>query len=741
MRLDELTWPEIDRHGPRRLVLAVPIGSCEQHGPHLPFGTDTIIADALARGLAAAEPDVVVAPPLAVTASGEHAGFPGTLSLGTAVTTAVLVELARSADWAAGLVLVNGHGGNADAVAAAVATIRREGRNVLAWWPTSDPEPARATPADVHAGHVETSLLLALRPELVARDRARGREHGAARRPDAGPAHRRRGGRQPATVCSATRGLPHWTPAAGSSTGSTTDLVAATRAAPRPLDATMTRYRLDSSNRTVGDGTTVLGGSPLRLFRLTDGGRAEYDRIAAGDHVAPSTLTERLVAAGAIHPLVDRAVPHTFSLADVTVVIPTHDTEAARVYELLQHCADTAGVVFVDDGSAEPITGVRGANVVRLRHNSGPAAARNAGFRAVQTPLVAFVDSDVDLHAGWLSDLFGHFDDDPSVSSPPGWRAARPCTAPTRTSPATRSSTRPLDLGPEPAPIVPGTRVSYVPGATLVVRTAALQQIDGFDADLHVGEDVDAVWRLTEAGWVGRYDPSVVVEHHPRRDWGALVRQRISYGESAAALAATHGAAVAPVRMSPWTLAAWGLAAAGELGVALALAGGTAVALVPKLRGVPAQESMGLALRGHLAAGGSLAAATRRTWFPVAVVAALGSRRARRVARRLARPGPRERGTGPAPRRPGVLRRCLEGRSRSSSAHPAAARAQRLAGAGTTRRRRVDRPVTLRLEVAPAWRTDVDAAAAALSAAGPLVPVVKGNGYGFGRATIGGDRR
>ena len=393
----------------------------------------------------------------------------------------------------------------------------------------------------------------------------------------------------------------------------------------------MTRYRLDSSTRTVGDGTTVLGGSPLRLFRLTDGGRADYDRIAAGDRVAPSTLTERLVAAGAIHPLVDRAGPHTFSLADVTVVIPTHDTEPARVYELLQHCADTAGVVFVDDGSAEPITGVRGASVVRLRRNSGPAAARNAGFRAVQTPIVAFVDSDVVLHAGWLSDLLGHFDDAavgfvaPRVASGPALPGADVDVA------RYEEQHSPLDLGPEPAPIVPGTRVSYVPGATLVVRTAALQQIDGFDADLRVGEDVDAVWRLTEAGWVGRYDPSVVVEHHPRRDWAALVRQRIAYGESAAALAATHGAAVAPVRMSPWTLAAWGLAAAGELGVALALAGGTAVALVPKLRGVPAQESVGLALRGHFAAGGSLAAATRRTWFPVAAVAALGSRRARRV--------------------------------------------------------------------------------------------------------------
>ena len=95
----------------------MPLGSCEQHGPHLPLGTDTIIATALADRLAARCPDIVVAPALAISASGEHAGFPGTLSIGTDTTAAVLVELARSADWAAGIVLVNGHGGNADAVA------------------------------------------------------------------------------------------------------------------------------------------------------------------------------------------------------------------------------------------------------------------------------------------------------------------------------------------------------------------------------------------------------------------------------------------------------------------------------------------------------------------------------------------------------------------------------------------------------------------------------------------------
>ena len=150
---------------PRRLV-AVPLGSCEQHGPHLPLGTDTVIATTLAGRLAARRSDVVVAPALGISASGEHAGFPGTLSIGTDTTAAVIVELARSAWWAAGIVIVNGHGGNAAAVARAVETIRAEGRNVLSWWP-------RIPDSDAHAGRTETSLLLAIDPALVDLRQAR----------------------------------------------------------------------------------------------------------------------------------------------------------------------------------------------------------------------------------------------------------------------------------------------------------------------------------------------------------------------------------------------------------------------------------------------------------------------------------------------------------------------------------------------------------------------------------------
>jgi mycofactocin precursor peptide peptidase len=161
--LGESTWPEVDERGPS--VVAVPLGSVEQHGPHLPLDTDTRIATALVDALAAARPDVVGAPPVAYGASGEHAGFPGTLSIGTEALTAVLVELGRSADAFAGVVFVNGHGGNLEAVRRASALLVDEDRRVLAWAP-SVPD------GDAHAGRTETSLLLALDPGCVRLDRA-----------------------------------------------------------------------------------------------------------------------------------------------------------------------------------------------------------------------------------------------------------------------------------------------------------------------------------------------------------------------------------------------------------------------------------------------------------------------------------------------------------------------------------------------------------------------------------------
>ncbi|WP_261166679.1 mycofactocin biosynthesis peptidyl-dipeptidase MftE [Microbacterium sp. Marseille-Q6965] len=164
--LADRAWPEVERP-----TLLVPLGSLEQHGPHLPLDTDTRIAHAVAERLAATRGrEALVAPALAYGSSGEHDGFPGTVSIGGEALRSVLLEYARSASaWAATVVFVNGHGGNAEAVRQAVATLRDEEARAVAWTPCA---PDEGWTVDAHAGRTETSLLLHLAPEHVRLERA-----------------------------------------------------------------------------------------------------------------------------------------------------------------------------------------------------------------------------------------------------------------------------------------------------------------------------------------------------------------------------------------------------------------------------------------------------------------------------------------------------------------------------------------------------------------------------------------
>jgi len=162
--LAQAHWPEVER-GPRQL-LVVPVGSLEQHGPHLPLDTDTRIAVAVARRACAGRTGVALAPPLPIGASGEHAAFAGTLSIGSEALASCLIELGRHASlhWPA-LLLVNGHGGNAEAIRAAVGRLGYEGRAGQAWH-------ASLPDGDSHAGRSETSIMLALAPGAVRLDAA-----------------------------------------------------------------------------------------------------------------------------------------------------------------------------------------------------------------------------------------------------------------------------------------------------------------------------------------------------------------------------------------------------------------------------------------------------------------------------------------------------------------------------------------------------------------------------------------
>jgi mycofactocin system glycosyltransferase len=387
----------------------------------------------------------------------------------------------------------------------------------------------------------------------------------------------------------------------------------------------------------LAGGTVVTGGYPIRVLRLSPAGARHVAGWWSGTPVPGNpkarALARRLLDTGIAHP----ALPFSGAPGpdDVTVVIPVRDRAAELARCLAGLGPGFSGgrarrVIVVDDGSRDPAAIERaaaaaGAGLLRRPVNGGPAAARNTGLAAVDTPLVAFLDSDCVPAPGWLDPLLPHFAD-PAVG------AAAPRIVPHEAGRTwlaryeAASST--LDMGQRPSIVRPGSRVPYVPGAALVVRTAAAGP--GFTEDMQVGEDVDFVWRLGASGWRVRYEPAAAMGHQHRvrlRRWFA---RRRDYGTSAAALELRHPGAVRPLYASLWTAAAWLAAALGHPEAGAVVTGTGTALLARRLARVTGEgwprpaDSAAWRLAARQAVGGTLAAAR-----PLALPAAVAVRRLR----------------------------------------------------------------------------------------------------------------
>ncbi|MFF9281327.1 creatininase family protein [Streptomyces griseosporeus] len=155
-------------------VAVLPVGSYEQHGPYLPLATDTLVACAIAREIAAAHP-VHLLPPVTVSCSHEHAAWPGTVSISSVTLHAVVRDIADSLrrSGVGALVLVNGHGGNY-VLGNVVQEASARGERLALFPAAEDWEAARERAgvvtsllSDMHAGEIETSILLHVHPHLV----------------------------------------------------------------------------------------------------------------------------------------------------------------------------------------------------------------------------------------------------------------------------------------------------------------------------------------------------------------------------------------------------------------------------------------------------------------------------------------------------------------------------------------------------------------------------------------------
>lgn len=397
------------------------------------------------------------------------------------------------------------------------------------------------------------------------------------------------------------------------------------------------RVELDAAVRRYEGGRVMVGGSPPTLMRLSATGAATLDALVAGADVdqrdaGPQrrAFVDHLIDAAMMHRVPGRGGPVAPGHSEVSIVVPVHDRprELDRCLTAIRaHSGSVSAVLVIDDASLDgpahaEVTRRHGARYLRLETNRGPAGARNRGLAEVTTPLVAFVDSDIEVSAGWLEPLLAVLGPGDAVLVAP--RIVAP-EHPVKVVARYEASNSPLDMGSRRGRVAPRSRLAYVPAATLVARVDALRVVDGFDASLLVGEDVDMIWRLAAAGQRCRYEPSSTVIHHHRCTVRAMLGRRVLYGTSAALLDRRYRGAVAPVRITPsaaTTVAAVVFGRPTAAAATVVVGWARLTRRIAKLRR-PGRTAAILVARRQASSWRQLVRALVRPWWPITVVVAV----------------------------------------------------------------------------------------------------------------------
>lgn len=174
----ELTWPEVKEAAEEGKIPLLPVGSTEQHGPHLPLITDTFLAYSVCvRAAEKAAEDVLVMPPVCYGCSEHHMDFPGTISVGEGYFINYVYDVCKSlsAHGFERIVIVNGHGGNTPFLDVVIRRLSNETPSICAmipWWNLVIEEASELRESDFpggmsHSGELETSVMLHLKPKAV----------------------------------------------------------------------------------------------------------------------------------------------------------------------------------------------------------------------------------------------------------------------------------------------------------------------------------------------------------------------------------------------------------------------------------------------------------------------------------------------------------------------------------------------------------------------------------------------